>query len=170
MTLGAPDLSEKKALSSVRGYLSGVTPSLIAFIVFGTTKTFQRKMYDTFMPSIFRKKKVAKDGDSNAWKFKCTDAPELPSSTRASILAHQHAAASQNQEPEVPMGDKQKRDSQPEDSPDLREEDIGLALTNDAAHPTTQRPGSVWVPLSKFNPAVTKTATTQIWSGRREDQ
>ncbi|TEA18813.1 hypothetical protein C8034_v011984 [Colletotrichum sidae] len=46
----APDLSVKRALSSVRGYVSGVTPSLVAFLVFGTTKAFQRKIVDTFIP------------------------------------------------------------------------------------------------------------------------
>ncbi|OHF03897.1 hypothetical protein CORC01_00759 [Colletotrichum orchidophilum] len=51
-----PDLSVKRARSSIRGYVSGVSPSLVAFLVFGTTKTFQRKMYDTFMPKILSKK------------------------------------------------------------------------------------------------------------------
>ncbi|KAK1622820.1 hypothetical protein BDP81DRAFT_440891 [Colletotrichum phormii] len=45
-----PDLSVKRARSSIRGYVTGVTPSLVAFLVFGTTKTFQRKIHDTFMP------------------------------------------------------------------------------------------------------------------------
>ncbi|KAK1674999.1 hypothetical protein BDP55DRAFT_665551 [Colletotrichum godetiae] len=44
-----PDLSVKRARSSIRGYVAGVTPSLVAFLVFGTTKTFQRKIHDTFM-------------------------------------------------------------------------------------------------------------------------
>lgn len=51
-----PDLSESRAMSTVTGYLSGVSPSLLAFIVFGTTKTFQRKMYKTFVPKVIRKK------------------------------------------------------------------------------------------------------------------
>ncbi|PVI02243.1 hypothetical protein DM02DRAFT_653710 [Periconia macrospinosa] len=51
-----PDLSRKRALSSVRGYLTGVSPSMLAFVVFGTTKPFQQKMYTTFVPRIFRKK------------------------------------------------------------------------------------------------------------------
>ncbi|KAF9872126.1 glycoside hydrolase [Colletotrichum karsti] len=53
----APDLSVKRALSSVRGYVSGVTPSLVAFLVFGTTKTFQRKIYETFIPKRFQRKR-----------------------------------------------------------------------------------------------------------------
>ncbi|KAF4922844.1 hypothetical protein CGCVW01_v005053 [Colletotrichum viniferum] len=52
-----PDLSDKRGRSSVRGYVSGVTPSLVAFLVFGTTKTFQRKMYETFVPRRRRAKK-----------------------------------------------------------------------------------------------------------------
>ncbi|OBR04224.1 Glycoside hydrolase [Colletotrichum higginsianum IMI 349063] len=51
-----PDLSLKRARSSVRGYVPGVTPSLVAFLVFGTTKTFQRKIYDAFVPKRFRRK------------------------------------------------------------------------------------------------------------------
>lgn len=51
-----PDLSERRAMATVTGYLSGVSPSLLAFIVFGTTKTFQRKMYKTFVPAAIRQK------------------------------------------------------------------------------------------------------------------
>lgn len=42
-------------MSTVTGYLSGVSPSLLAFLVFGTTKAFQRKMYRTFVPRFLRK-------------------------------------------------------------------------------------------------------------------
>lgn len=42
-------------MSTVTGYLSGVSPSLLAFLVFGTTKTFQRQMYRTFVPRFLRK-------------------------------------------------------------------------------------------------------------------
>lgn len=42
-------------MSTVTGYLSGVSPSLLAFLVFGTTKAFQRKMYRTFIPRFLRK-------------------------------------------------------------------------------------------------------------------
>lgn len=51
-----PDLSERRAMATVTGYLSGVSPSLLAFVVFGTTKTFQRKMYKTFVPAAIRQK------------------------------------------------------------------------------------------------------------------
>ncbi|KAJ4420326.1 hypothetical protein N0V82_004425 [Gnomoniopsis sp. IMI 355080] len=50
-----PDLSHSRAMSTVTGYLSGVSPSLLAFLVFGTTKAFQRKMYRTFVPRFLRK-------------------------------------------------------------------------------------------------------------------
>lgn len=43
-------------MKTVTGYLSGVSPSLLAFIVFGTTKTFQRKLYRTFVPKFLRRK------------------------------------------------------------------------------------------------------------------
>ncbi|CAI6338063.1 unnamed protein product [Periconia digitata] len=52
-----PDLSRKRALSSVRGYLTGVSPSMLAFVVFGTTRAFQRKMYTTFVPLCLRRNK-----------------------------------------------------------------------------------------------------------------
>ncbi|KAJ0164263.1 hypothetical protein CTA2_1408, partial [Colletotrichum tanaceti] len=55
-----PDLSTRRARSSVRGYLPGVTPSLVAFLVFGTTKTFQRKIYETFVPEWFRRRRRQK--------------------------------------------------------------------------------------------------------------
>lgn len=51
-----PDLSHKRAMATVTGYLSGVSPSMLAFIVFGTTKTFQRKMYRTFVPRALRRR------------------------------------------------------------------------------------------------------------------
>ncbi|KAK7442849.1 hypothetical protein CaCOL14_011070 [Colletotrichum acutatum] len=51
-----PDLSVRRARSSIRGYVAGVTPSLVAFLVFGTTKTFQCKIHDTFMPKGFSRR------------------------------------------------------------------------------------------------------------------
>ncbi|ORY59126.1 uncharacterized protein BCR38DRAFT_399315 [Pseudomassariella vexata] len=49
------DLSDKRALSSIRGYISGVTPSIVAFIVFGTTRPFREKLLATFVPKRWRK-------------------------------------------------------------------------------------------------------------------
>ncbi|CAN8097649.1 unnamed protein product [Discula destructiva] len=51
-----PDLSHARAMGTVTGYLSGVSPSLLAFLVFGTTKAFQRKMARTFLPAFLRRK------------------------------------------------------------------------------------------------------------------
>ncbi|KAJ0114149.1 glycoside hydrolase [Diaporthe amygdali] len=76
-----PDLSHKRALSSVRGYLSGVSPSLLAFVVFGTTKTFQKKMYRTFVPKFLRK--GGRDDDD---MFTCRNAAQVPSSDYSSTL------------------------------------------------------------------------------------
>lgn len=56
LTETEPDLSHKRAMATVTGYLSGVSPSMLAFIVFGTTKTFQRKMYRTFVPRALRRR------------------------------------------------------------------------------------------------------------------
>lgn len=77
-----PDTSHKRALSSVRGYLSGVSPSLLAFIVFGTTKTFQKKMYRTFVPKFLRKSTRDDDDDM----FRCRAPSHLPSSNYSSTI------------------------------------------------------------------------------------
>lgn len=42
-----PNLSASQALSSIRGYLPGVTPGLVFFIVFGTTRAFRETMWTT---------------------------------------------------------------------------------------------------------------------------
>ncbi|KAG6364239.1 hypothetical protein INS49_005838 [Diaporthe citri] len=78
-----PDTSHKRALSSVRGYLSGVSPSLLAFIVFGTTKTFQKKMYRAFVPRFLRKGSRADDDDD---MFRCRTPAQLPSSRYSSTV------------------------------------------------------------------------------------
>lgn len=78
-----PDTSHKRALSSVRGYLSGVSPSLLAFIVFGTTKTFQKKMYRTFVPKFLRKGNRNDDDDD---MFRCRAPSQLPSSNYSSTV------------------------------------------------------------------------------------
>lgn len=79
-----PDTSHKRALSSVRGYLSGVSPSLLAFIVFGTTKTFQKKMYKTFVPKFLRKGGNASDDDDDM--FRCRAPSQLPLSNYSSTI------------------------------------------------------------------------------------
>ncbi|POS79638.1 hypothetical protein DHEL01_v201975 [Diaporthe helianthi] len=78
-----PDTSHKRALSSVRGYLSGVSPSLLAFIVFGTTKTFQKKMYKTFVPKFLRKSSRADDDDD---MFRCRAPSHLPLDNYSSTI------------------------------------------------------------------------------------
>lgn len=78
-----PDTSHKRALSSVRGYLSGVSPSLLAFIVFGTTKTFQKKMYRTFVPKFLRKGS-RDDDDDEMFRCRTPAHPNYSSTIRAS--------------------------------------------------------------------------------------
>ncbi|KAI7775386.1 hypothetical protein LA080_006849 [Diaporthe eres] len=80
-----PDTSHKRALSSVRGYLSGVSPSLLAFIVFGTTKTFQKKMYKTFVPRFLRKGRRNGNDDDDEM-FRCRTPAQLPSSRYSSTV------------------------------------------------------------------------------------
>lgn len=83
-----PDTSHKRALSSVRGYLSGVSPSLLAFIVFGTTKTFQKKMYKTFVPKFLRKGRA---DDSDDEMFRCRTPSHLPLSNYNSTIRNSSA-------------------------------------------------------------------------------
>ncbi|WYZ46757.1 hypothetical protein EsH8_IX_000982 [Colletotrichum jinshuiense] len=73
-----PDLSVKRARSSVRGYVSGVTPSLVAFLVFGTTKTFQRKIYATFVPKRFQRKNRQKRNLSISFGNSAPSPPTMP--------------------------------------------------------------------------------------------
>ncbi|KAK7699047.1 hypothetical protein SLS64_011960 [Diaporthe eres] len=82
-----PDTSHKRALSSVRGYLSGVSPSLLAFIVFGTTKTFQKKMYKTFVPRFLRERGRRNGNDDDDEMFRCRTPAQMPSSRYSSTTA-----------------------------------------------------------------------------------
>ncbi|KAI0017538.1 hypothetical protein F4780DRAFT_591236 [Xylariomycetidae sp. FL0641] len=50
-----PDLSAARAQSTTVLFLPGVSPSLLAFIVFGTTKPFREFMYRTFIPKRFQR-------------------------------------------------------------------------------------------------------------------
>lgn len=71
-------------MSTVTGYLSGVSPSLLAFIVFGTTKTFQHKMYKTFIPQAIRQKLSGHKHDDLNGEFACRNAEgSLPFSSAA---------------------------------------------------------------------------------------
>lgn len=45
-----PDLSPGRASSNIVGYMPGVTPSLVLFVVFGTTRTLRQTMYERFVP------------------------------------------------------------------------------------------------------------------------
>lgn len=58
-----------------------MSPSLLAFVVFGTTKTFQKKMYRTFVPKFLRKS--GRDDDD---MFTCRNAAQMPSSDYSSTL------------------------------------------------------------------------------------
>ncbi|KAF3769757.1 hypothetical protein M406DRAFT_348869 [Cryphonectria parasitica EP155] len=81
----APDLSTTRAMKTVTGYLSGVSPSLLAFVVFGTTKTFQRKMYQTFVPKFLRPKRNRKGNSRLASHHQS----QLPfSTTKNSSVTH----------------------------------------------------------------------------------
>ncbi|KAK2042045.1 hypothetical protein LZ31DRAFT_373819 [Colletotrichum somersetense] len=77
-----PDLSVKRARTSIRGYVPGVSPSLAAFLVFGTTKTFQEKMYSTFVPKIFQRQNRKKRNPSMSVDVS-NPAPPPPPSRRA---------------------------------------------------------------------------------------
>lgn len=51
-----PNTSASKAIRVSLQDLPGVTASLIPFIVFGTTKPFRQKMYETFVPGCLQRK------------------------------------------------------------------------------------------------------------------
>ncbi|KAK1987621.1 hypothetical protein LZ30DRAFT_579797 [Colletotrichum cereale] len=73
-----PDLSVKRARATVRGYVTGVSPSLAAFLVFGTTKTFQQKMYATFISKIFQRQNRKKRNPSMSLEPPAPAPPQPP--------------------------------------------------------------------------------------------
>ncbi|KAK7958266.1 hypothetical protein PG996_010294 [Apiospora saccharicola] len=52
-----PDLSAERAISMMIFNMPGVTASLLAFVVFGTTRPFRERMYRTFVPGCLRRKR-----------------------------------------------------------------------------------------------------------------
>ncbi|KAI1659177.1 hypothetical protein F4813DRAFT_354093 [Daldinia decipiens] len=50
------DLSKERAKNDFLLFMPGVSTSLLVFIVFGTTRTFRKAMYKTFVPKRFQKK------------------------------------------------------------------------------------------------------------------
>ncbi|KAL1858112.1 hypothetical protein Daus18300_010113 [Diaporthe australafricana] len=189
-----PDVSHKRALSSVRGYLSGVSPSLLAFIVFGTTKTFQKKMYKTFVPKFLRRGRRDDDDDD---MFTCRNPAQLPSdysnstirASSASImlprppstattyvnspraLSHQHSTSfsmrsSSKPEPAALLS------TIPDEADDFAEVDprfprrsqIGMALSK-LPTPPDHNNNSPYSPITPIYP----TATTSIRSHSRNE-
>ncbi len=57
----SPDLSVERARSTILLFMPGVTPGILLFVVFGTTKPFRDHMYATFVP-----KRWQKDGSGAA--------------------------------------------------------------------------------------------------------
>ncbi|KAH8901284.1 hypothetical protein GQ53DRAFT_740291 [Thozetella sp. PMI_491] len=53
----APNLTSGYASDAILGYMPAVTPGLLLFIVFGTTKTLRQTMYETFMPRCLRRRR-----------------------------------------------------------------------------------------------------------------
>ncbi|CAJ2512791.1 Uu.00g009100.m01.CDS01 [Anthostomella pinea] len=54
-TVSRPDLSTSRAQKTAVLFLPGLTPPLLAFFVFGTTRTFRQYMYKTFVPIRFQR-------------------------------------------------------------------------------------------------------------------
>ncbi|KAK8033324.1 hypothetical protein PG991_002722, partial [Apiospora marii] len=52
-----PDFSAERAISMMYFNMPGVTASLLAFVVFGTTRPFRQRMYRTFVPGCLRRKR-----------------------------------------------------------------------------------------------------------------
>ena len=62
----SPDISAERAHSDFIQFMSGVSPSILAFVVFGTTKALRAFMWDKFVPRclkdrLSRKKRVIDD-------------------------------------------------------------------------------------------------------------
>lgn len=51
-----PNLGADQAKSFITANMPGVTASLLAFVVFGTTTPFRRHMYETFVPARIRQR------------------------------------------------------------------------------------------------------------------
>ncbi|KAK6827974.1 hypothetical protein PG990_009605 [Apiospora arundinis] len=60
----APDLSAERAVSMMLFNIPGVTASLLAFVVFGTTRPFRERMWRTFVPACLQNRE--RKGRNNA--------------------------------------------------------------------------------------------------------
>lgn len=49
-----PDLSRQRAHDDLVLFMSGVSPSVLAFLVFGTTKALRAFMWDKFVPEFMK--------------------------------------------------------------------------------------------------------------------
>ncbi|KAK8106107.1 hypothetical protein PG999_009466, partial [Apiospora kogelbergensis] len=76
-----PDTSAERAVSMMLFNIPGVTASLLAFVVFGTTRPFRERMYRTFVPRWFQAKGKGRD-NSNARNW--APQPHSQYSSRAS--------------------------------------------------------------------------------------
>lgn len=74
-------------MATVTGYLSGVSPSMLAFLVFGTTKTFQQKIFKTFVPKALRRKLNMCDED-DFYTRRQRHASHLPTGSVRHSCAH----------------------------------------------------------------------------------
>ncbi|KAK6955873.1 hypothetical protein Daesc_003518 [Daldinia eschscholtzii] len=52
------NLSKERAMNDFLLFLPGVSTSLLVFIVFGTTRTFRKKICEKFIPNMFRRKPI----------------------------------------------------------------------------------------------------------------
>ncbi|KAH7021281.1 uncharacterized protein B0I36DRAFT_334181 [Microdochium trichocladiopsis] len=53
--LPAPDMSAERAQTTLLGFLPGVTPGIMLFLVFGTTAGHRRKIYEALVPKRWQK-------------------------------------------------------------------------------------------------------------------
>ncbi|KAI1079533.1 hypothetical protein F5B20DRAFT_167787 [Whalleya microplaca] len=63
-----PDLSASRAHRVSVLFMPGVTPGLLAFVVFGTTKPFREYMYKTFVPKRFQRPDASTARESSLWR------------------------------------------------------------------------------------------------------
>ena len=52
-----PDLSKERAHEDLLGFMSGVSPGLLALLIFGTTKALREYMWEKFAPRFLKRRR-----------------------------------------------------------------------------------------------------------------
>lgn len=139
-------------MKTVTGYLSGVSPSLLAFIVFGTTKTFQRKLYRTFVPKFLRRKQSRRRSGRDGFDF--GPPSEVPFSSAFTTPATTNTTKNSSTAPPSPQKRARALSLQLSRPPPVRKPEPALGPINEA--------GCVWLPDSSSSSSATSLRRSQI--------